>query len=311
MKRKLSVGIAALICLGVFIVFGILAAVTVSSFGGFRQIGWRESEWFSLKPQKGYTIDQTLSFSQDEIERFNEIAIGSVSADITVTSEGEELVAHLYGDYRSAREIKLIADEDNGRLEIKVHRPNFNITNSRVKLDITIPESYVKNLALASVSGDVNMIIQDKELDKLNMASTSGNIQGKLKSCELNASSISGSVQCVIERGNMHAATTSGDISCRTGSGDIDATSVSGEIDIHSGDFKQINANSTSGDVNITVPSDSSFKINFDSVSGSVDCNVPLNVQNSSKRHFEGTYGNGDGYINAHTVSGSCNIDVQ
>lgn len=331
-NKKMSVGIAALICVGVFIVFGILAAVTVRGIGVDKfnvNNGWFN---FGSGSKKDYNIDQTVTFSKDEIAEYNTISLGSISSDITVT-EGDTFEAHLYGQYRGTQEIELVADQSGKHLEVKVRRKgsafSFNIFGSNMKLDVTIPKSFSDKLSLSSTSGEINMVIDDKELTELTASTTSGDIYCKIKSAEMNGSSTSGSVTFITEAGNMdvgttsgnvncttqagdiHAGSTSGDVTCKTDAGDINASTVSGGVEIFCNDFDKIVADTTSGGVELTVSKDSSFKINFDSVSGSLDSNLPLSVKSSGKRHFEGTYGSGEGVIDVDTTSGSCDLNMQ
>jgi len=81
----------------------------------------------------------------------------------------------------------------------------------------------------------------------------------------------------------------------------------SGEISLSGGE-KAINAETFSGDINVTVPQGTSASVDFDSFSGSLRSDVPMNYRSSGRRNVRAEIGAGGTDYRFKTFSGDVKI---
>ncbi len=186
---------------------------------------------------------------------------------------------------------------------------------------ITIEEAQGVDVYVDTMSGDIQLTNVQAQ-DTLYVASTSGRIQGENVAAQsLDVDTVSGDVTLLATAQEARVSTTSGTtlyegvaqiFGAGSVSGDIKATlaqpeeietdTTSGNSKIQCGDasaLKSINADSVSGEVDLTLPENGGFNVDFDSISGDVNCDFAL---------ANGVYQNGGFEIEANTTSGNLNI---
>lgn len=214
--------------------------------------------------------------------------------------------------------------------------------NLRSETIVYVPASYIKMETqndVSTISGDINF---DTCYGDLNAHTTSGTIMLGQVNGGLDVGSTSGDINVDSVTGNVVSSTTSGSVSINECVGNFKANSISGDVDINSitgfveasttsgsinvynavGGFDadtisgsavyQCNAltdniefDSTSGSIDITVPEDSSFDFDFDTVSG--DSDLFFNIDKDGKGG-SATVGSGEHNINIDTVSGDVSV---
>jgi lia operon protein LiaG len=228
---------------------------------------------FSWSKEK-VKIDQEESFS---IENLSRITAGTASADIKViVTDEKELKIHFYGDVKVASAHKDFAPYINvdktGTTLVLMEKINSGLNSvsysGSVKLDIYVPKNYSEDIKLNTASGHIN--IKDFE-------------------------------------GGGDINTASGEINIENCRGSFSANTVSGDI-LYKKDAvldNNLNINSVSGDIDISISKDSEFKLKTRSVSGKTKCDFPVILDG---RGAEGTVGSGKNNITANTVSGDITV---
>ncbi len=244
---------------------------------------------------KSFDINDTFS---DSINGIKKIEVSSVSSEITVfITEEPDVTVKLYGTYRTNREksVKLIMNRSGSTLTFKVDYPKtfgFNInTSSDLQLDVYLPKSYVDELSLSTVSGD----IRAKELfnQKNRFETVSGDVViDKLLFTEVWANTVSGDINFTVESADSQTL--------------LDLESVSGRVYLDYltkiGDGKaqeQVRIETVSGEVDIKLPKDSAFKFRFNSTSGKLKSDFPMALESSGRSSSTGTVNNGNSIFRA------------
>ena len=125
---------------------------------------------------------------------------------------------------------------------------------------------------------------------------------------------VSGSVEAMDLDGDVEGATVDGDVVIVT-SGRAEANTVSGDIDVTFGELGRddLSFNTVSGDITLRMPDWVDADIEFESLSGDLSSEFELNgVRDDDDRmigtEVEGTIGRGGIRIKMNTVSGDANL---
>lgn len=208
------------------------------------------------------------------------------------------------------------------------------------KLLVEVPaEQYLELMEVSTTSADVR--ISDLNGDELKLDSTSGDLAASGTFTEVEANSNSGNIRLEGSLQEIDATTVSGDVLIQTAengsaavdttSGDIriigeyfiiGASSTSGNViavanvsDLSAGSTSgdvmletdrcpdSVIINTTSGDVELSLPADSDFSLVFDTASGDLNSSLPISIQSDSL-----TYGDGKGDFFIDTTSGDLTI---
>ena len=243
-----------------------------------------------------HNIDDSKSFA---ITGISEIQLSSVSADISVTPvDSNEVTAHLYGNSNSSktnRYPKLTGKVENNKLIIKVEEPitigiNFAIIKS-LKLDISIPKSYIDDLNINTTSG--NTYINNSTLNYFQSNTVSGNL--KVEGLTSKTSKLS---------------SISGELKLSDFNGDLTAHSVSGNLNVSYTNFdNNIKVGTTSGETTITLPGNAEFYLDYSTVSGDTNCGFPIVSSGHRRNGMIGSIGSNKNQINVSSVSGNLKIN--
>ena len=260
-------------------------------------------------------INESKTFDLGEISG---IDVNLVSTDLNIipTTKGE-IIVHFYGEVSTTIKWdvpELIAYKTGDRLYVETQRSKniivFGVNIERMTMDIYIPGTILDELNINLISGDV--IVEGTNAAQLVLKTVSGDIkiQG-LDAEKTRTSSTSGDISIRDYTGNMDAGTISGDISMIGGKDneDIYASSVSGDIYIEQDKVSQMKIESTSGDVRVVLPEESTFYLDVNTISGDIKQDFPLKVISSGRRELEGSVGDGSERIMINTISGDVTID--
>ncbi len=191
--------------------------------------------------------------------------------------------------------------------------------------DIFLDEVYGANIQVSSTSGDIRFAsvmagsertsedtaLPDGTEGKLVASTTSGDIKLLGGSGDYDISSNSGDITLGEMNGSFHLETTSGNISAIDGIGGGEVNTVSGNIRISLSELTEnLNAGTTSGEVDLKLPENASFAFDYSSTSG--DCSTffddALNF-NKKGNQASGNYGdNGDIKVTVSSVSGNLRV---
>jgi hypothetical protein len=176
------------------------------------------------------------------------------------------------------------------------------------KIHVEVPQG--SRLDVASMSGDVTA----RGLAEAKLRTLSGDVHLSQMG-KLDVQSISGDVQIDDASGPVRLHTVSGKATLsmpRGANPQVDFTSASGSLDFKGacGRDCHFSAETVSGDLKLALASQSSFQLNYSSHSGELRDGLDLSVnQRGSRRHarntLQGTYGKGEGVIDADAFSGN------
>lgn len=267
-----------------------------------------------LGKMKKFKVDET---EEHEISNIDNMYIKTVSTDINIIAASDNKVkAHFYGEISTNNEkIKphLEVNDSGKKLNIIIEYPkvlNLSI-NSNAKLDVYIPEKYINDISLSTVSGDV--YIDKLKVDEFEYKTTSGSTKIEDLTCkESEFRSVSGDVKIkslVSEESDFN--TTSGEVYIDSFAGELEGGSVSGSFNVNYKEFNNdIDIHTTSGDVELKFPKNAEFNLNFKTVSGDFSNAFPMKIiGKESSRNIEGTVGEADNTIRIKTVSGDVEIN--
>jgi lia operon protein LiaG len=259
-------------------------------------------------------IDAVKEFDMSPI---NKISVDTVSSDVNIIlSKDNNIKVHFYGtasEMSKAPTLEAMLNGDKLNISIKYPKQIMSIVNFNLStnLDVYIPENYKKSIDIETVSGEVSM--DELQADVLKVYTVSGDVDiNSIVASTTDFGSVSGSIDIkAISSKSNGFETTSGDVKIDSITGDIKANSVSGSITAIYKEFNNdIQAETVSGDVKLSLPQDSAFNIDFSTMSGDLDNEFPLVVTGKiEKRNVKGTVGNGQKTIRVETVSGDAALN--
>ena len=285
-----------------FIFFVVLVSIAI---GALLFLSTGNFSFINNENSKKTTNAKTIS-----LENINEISIKNSSVDIKVVSED-----------RTDAKINLINSKNSISTSTKDNKVSITVAPSsnnifffnftpNVRLEITLPKSYLNKLSLESSSG--NMSLNNVSLSDLTCALSSGNLSIKdLTITNLKCTSSSGTLNgTAINTVDSIFSSSSGNILLKKFTGNIETTTSSGDTKIGYEKFNNtLNAHTSSGNVRLTLPKNSEFNLDALSNSGNINCSFPLDIKNSyKKKTLQGTVKNDTNKIYLRTSSGNINI---
>jgi Fe-S cluster biogenesis protein NfuA len=225
-----------------------------------------------------------------------------------VSTDKQQVSVHLEG--HSDADVSLYSYGDR----VEPHFRNRRSLRSG-KLKVELPKG--SRLEVESMSGDVSA----QRLGEAKIRTLSGDI--KLSQMgKLDVQSISGDVVVDEASGPVRLHTVSGKatLSMRNQAPQVEFQSASGSLDFKGACGKDchMSAATVSGDLKMALAAQSSFELSYSSHSGELRDGLDLSVHRSnhprhgsSRGSFEGTYGKGEGVIEADAFSGNLTLSKQ
>lgn len=170
-----------------------------------------------------------------------------------------------------------------------------------------------RGIRLSTDSSSGNHEIFNIEVDDLNMSSTSGDItvhSGTLVQSRIKASSGDVSLEKT-SSADLKIDLTSGRANLEKYSGNLDFSSSSGSLtaSFESVD-NELRVNSTSGDITLFLNSDAGFILDAETSSGDIDIDFPVTMEGKfDKDNFQGSVADGRGLVSIDTSSGDITIN--
>lgn len=225
---------------------------------------------------------------------------------------------------------------------VRVGQPNWNWMNLRADYDITVPEdtevravSGSGSVKVDGVEGPASFIVGSGSISATDVASDaravvgSGNIRLMDMGGEVEVTAGSGSVHVEGAKGEVRIHSGSGvirvshpsdEVVAEAGSGGIEVTGATGDLRLRTasgpihvdGDptgthFWDLHA--ASGDVDLRVSRDASFRLYAHTGSGNIDVGIPSVAESSSSRHdYQGRVGDGKARVEIGTSSGDISL---
>jgi hypothetical protein len=264
------------------------------------------------------------------------IEVSNIKGAVTVSGwdKSEVAISGTLGDGA-----KGLAIEGGGsRLTVKVQPPDkqgwFSWgADSRMGdtvLDIKVPKS--AEMKIEIVSADVTLTGVAGRSLKVDGVSGKQRLDSGARDIEVG--SVSGNIDLVGTGDHSHVETVSGNIRARGLTGQIKLDTVSGDIDAENDSYRDINAGTVSGDINLRGKPDRSARVDAETMSGDVHLYLPAEVSTRLRASsfsgrirsdfgsvkepdhgpgssLDATAGAGDGQVKIQTFSGDVDIRKQ
>jgi DUF4097 and DUF4098 domain-containing protein YvlB len=120
----------------------------------------------------------------------------------------------------------------------------------------------------------------------------------------------SGSITVSKPMGRVEAHTGSGGITIQGATSDLNVRAASGSLRVQGnpGENSFWDLHTASGGVELTVPSNASFRLSASAVSGGIQTDIPIVIEEQGRHSLRARVGNGGARVEVETVSGSIRI---
>ena len=279
----------------------------------------------------GTPINETRSVDADA-----RIDVSNIKGEVTVSGwdRNEVSISGTLGEGA-----KSLAIQGSGsHLTIKVQPPDkqgwFSWgSESRMgdtTLDLKVPRN--AEMKIEVVSADV--ALSGVAGRALTVNSVSGKLRLDSEAKEVEIDSVSGNIDLTGKADRAHLETVSGNVRARGLNGQVKFETVSGDIDAENGDYREINAGTVSGDINLRGKPTKDARVEVETMSGDVHVYLPADIagrlrvttfsgsirsdfgkvkeeEHGPGSSLEATMGNGDSRVNLQTFSGDVEVRRQ
>jgi DUF4097 and DUF4098 domain-containing protein YvlB len=223
----------------------------------------------------GSPINETRSVNADA-----RIDVSNIKGDVTISGwdKNEVSITGTLGDGAKKLEI----DGSGSSLTIKVEPPDkqgwFNWgSESRMgntSLDLKVPRNAEMKIEVVSAEVALSGVAGRS----LNVNGVSGKLRLDSDAKEVDVDSVSGNIELTGKAERGHLETVSGNVRARGLGGQIKFETVSGDIDAENGDYREINAGTVSGDINLRGKPTKDARIEVETMSGDVHLYLPADI---------------------------------
>lgn len=243
---------------------------------------------FSFSSGK-YHISDSTEYNLDDA--LTNIDISTSSIDVIIEpSDSDKIKVSISGKAKEHSSLNNLFNINNSNTsELSISQKEKLFWGGNLRLTLSIPSKYNKNLTINTTSGDISL--SDLTLQTVNTNSTSGDVD--IENITASESKV-----------NL----TSGDIDANGNLGNISMDSTSGDIDLELDKLGSSNNISTcSGDIYLSS-SDTNYSLEYKTNSGDFD-NGTSQDYTKSINTYNMSSGNGDNKINVSTTSGDFSFD--
>jgi len=229
-----------------------------------------------------------------EVGQGGSIKVRNVSGDVIVTGYEGETVLVL--GFKEGRDRDLVEVEDNSRgnnVDVRARYPQNCDCNASIRFEVKVPRGNYKFDAISSTSGDVEVTGVTGDL---RASSTSGKVTVRGVTGSVNASSTSGNVYVGEINGTVSGRSTSGNV-------EVEIAQLSGAGDME--------FSSTSGNVNVKLPSNLDADVRMSTTSGRLKTDFPLTMEEPERgpsRRATGRVGGGSRNLKLSSTSGNVSL---
>ena len=151
------------------------------------------------------------------------------------------------------------------------------------------------SLSIKELSGDLSIKVPHKII--LDLSLVSGD--AKIEKCEgeIYLKAVSGDIEFSDIKGELTLKSVSGDVRGKGIEGRLESETHSGETRIDFEEVENVKIKTRTGDVELTIPRDSSLKIELKTEDGNIDCDLPLKGIKKEEGYLKGVLGKGKGEL--------------
>ena len=259
-------------------------------------------------PSVHSTSKQTYPLTADGL-----VAIQNASGDVTVTgssSGGVELTITktAWSDDDLAR-LSTTVQPEADHISIAAVYPR-HCSNCDISFQLRVPQG--AHVAVDTASGDISV------------TSIGGPVRADSASGDVELHSVSGEVHAHSSSGDLRLANVTGPIDAVDSSGDIEATGLAQDADLVSSSgsvsasfarfdgVRDVRLESTSGDIELTVPRGVGFHVDASTSSGSIDSNLDLPVRDRNVgAAVSAQVGSGNAAVQLRSTSGDISVKMR
>lgn len=147
------------------------------------------------------------------------------------------------------------------------------------EITIQVPENAIPHVKLLTTSGDIH--VDDVGLTDLSITSTSGDISVSLDEDQhlerIDMRTTSGDIEVSAFADRMNITSTSGDVEVEGRVNDLTVNTISGDIDVRA-DVAYMHFKAVSGDVDLAFDSDEIREVRGSTISGDIDIDLPTGI---------------------------------
>ncbi len=155
----------------------------------------------------------------------------------------------------------------------------ISIGSALSEVTIQVPENAIPHVKLLTTSGDIH--VEDVGLTDLSVTSTSGDINISLEEDQhlerVDMRTTSGDMEISAFADRMNITSTSGDVEVEGRVNDLTVNTISGDIDVRA-DVVYMHFKAVSGDVDMAFDSDEIREVRGSTISGDIDIDLPEGI---------------------------------
>jgi hypothetical protein len=253
--------------------------------------------------------------------------VGDVSVTGTTSNE-VSIVAEIRGSEREINGFEINAWQSDRNVEVKARNKNsgwFSWMNDNPDVRFTIRVPYEYGFTVHTSGGDI-------EITHLK-----GKVQGETSGGNLRLTEVEGGVRLETSGGNIRGEKLAGEIAMETSGGNIAIAGVTGSVDVSTsgGDIrlgdvdgkikaetsggnmilklknenKGVAAETSGGDIDISVPRNINATLDLSTTGGDVQCDLPVTMSGKfNEGRIRGTVNGGGNAIHARTSGGDIRV---
>lgn len=227
----------------------------------------------------------------------------------------------------NAAEVEIVVEKMNETVKIKTEYPKQKF-RGKSSLNVVVDYNlWVPSKASARINNVTGEIVVGEIGGKVNLNLVTGSASVKKVDKEVDCNVVTGSLKVHDVSGDAYLNVTTGDIDAERIKGIIKVKVVTGEIDLNgvsearivegatvTGSIKyqgrvhpegRYSFNTTSGDIKMVLPADSSFELKANTFSGDIETDFKLKISGKfGKRTVEGVVNKGGATVKLNTFSG-------
>jgi len=177
-------------------------------------------------------------------------------------------------------------------------------------------------LRISDVKGDVALTTTSGDLDlrrvqgRAVLQSVTGSMRVEQVMGDLEIESTSGELLVTAVGGNLELISGSGDVAIRKPGGDLRVNCASGDLSVldlgapAGGRPRDVFLASSSGDVEVLLLPGTGFQLDVATDLGAMQLRLPLQVEDVTRRHVSGRFGDGKGHLRVVTATGDIRITL-
>lgn len=259
-----------------FIVF--IASAAAGALLTARTIGWddladvsRISDWagqiqynigdlssfFNRRGTELFKIDEAKTITAEQLDQIREIHVTALSEQVTIKTDGSEVIAGINGTYTSLSELIWEVEIRDGKLNIRTRYPKYGFRSQNLNINVIIPAGFSGKVYLNTLSG--NCSLPDKA-DYMWEGFYYDGLSAKLTVAEASMKM-------------LNLKTLSGNLEISDIGAPLTASSMSGNLTLNFSGAYDAKVDTMSGKVVIDSPKEQSVRLDFKTLSGDLDLN--------------------------------------